>query len=98
MNIMKNSFLKTGIILGALFLSAGIYAQEPKVRKTPAEKMERLDANKDGLLSLDEVSKTKNGKMAENFSKIDSNEDGFIDITELEARAAKRENRKNREK
>ena len=94
---MKNSFFTTGIFTAFLFLGMNAQAQEAqevKVPKTPAQKIERLDSDKDGRLSLEEVSKAKKGKMAEKFNTIDTNGDGFIDITELEARAEKRKNRK----
>ena len=40
----------------------------------------KMDANKDGKLSKDEVQ----GPLQRDFSKIDSNGDGFISRTELE--------------
>lgn len=100
MNIMKRSFFTTGIFAAFLFLGINAQAQEvqeTKVPKTPAQKIERLDSDKDGRLSLEEVSKAKKGKMAEKFDAIDTNGDGFIDISELEARAEKRKNRKQKE-
>lgn len=91
---MKNSFFKAIVFTAALLLGIGAQAQEKKGPKTPAEVMERLDTDKNSLLSLEEVSKSKKGKMAEKFDSIDTNGDGFIDITELEARQEKRKNRK----
>ena len=92
---MKNNFFTTGIFAAALFLGINANAQDVKVKKTPAEKIERLDTDKDGMLSLEEVSQSKNGKMAEKFETIDTNGDGFLDLTELEARAANRKKKKH---
>ena len=92
---MKNNFFTTGIFAATLLLGINVNAQDVKVKKTPAEKMERLDTDKDGLLSLEEVSQSKKGKMAEKFEMIDTNGDGFIDLAELEARVANRKKKKH---
>ncbi|MFO0886441.1 MAG: hypothetical protein U0894_20060 [Pirellulales bacterium] len=47
----------------------------------PGEMLSRLDKDKDGKLSKEEVPE----RMRENFSKMDQNGDGFVEPKELEA-------------
>ena len=49
-------------------------------RPDPSQIIEKMDANNDGKLSVNEAK----GPLKEDFSKIDSNSDGFITKEELE--------------
>ena len=50
-----------------------------KISKATTELMTKMDANKDGKLSKDEVK----GPLSNDFDKIDTNEDGYISLEEL---------------
>ncbi|GAA3520781.1 hypothetical protein GCM10022393_38820 [Aquimarina addita] len=89
---MKNNFTKLGmvLILTLCFLSCQSKAQskeassqeEPKNHEHPSieEIMEKMDADKDGQLTKEEIK----GPLQRDFSKIDTNEDGFLTKEELE--------------
>ena len=84
MNFSKE--LKTGAVtLGFLLLGTFISAQSTEDKRggkkmTPAQLMEKMDADKDGKLSEKEVK----GQLKENFAKIDTDKDGFLSTKELE--------------
>lgn len=50
-------------------------------RRTPAQMIAQMDANKDGRLALAETK----GRLRENFSTIDTDNNGFISLQELKA-------------
>jgi Ca2+-binding EF-hand superfamily protein len=65
-----------------------------KNEKPDASKiMSMLDINNDNKIDVDEASKDKRGKIAENFSEIDADSNGFISLEELKASL---ENRKSK--
>lgn len=55
---------------------------ELRKRKMPTTRqiMDKMDSNKDGKLSKEEVK----GPLANDFSKVDSNKDGYISKEELD--------------
>ncbi|MFP9097516.1 hypothetical protein ACLI09_00550 [Flavobacterium sp. RHBU_24] len=78
------------MVLGAILATTGSYAQEAqqlqerkKGQRDPQEMFNKLDADKDGKLSLTEVEQAKKGKLKENFASIDTNKDSFLDKEEL---------------
>ncbi len=101
---MKNLFKV--MVLGAVLTTTGAFAQEepqqvqerPKGQRDPQEMFNKLDADKDGKLSLAEVEKAQKGKLKENFTTIDTNKDNFLDKEELlayrKAQKAKKVNQK----
>jgi uncharacterized low-complexity protein len=50
--------------------------------------VEKMDANKDGKVSLAEMKQMKDAHVEEHFKKADSNGDGFIDKAEMDAHHA----------
>src|SRR5262245_15101220 len=63
-------------------LAARVGNNPPKVEpdKVVADILARLDGNKDGKISMDEV---KGAPLAEAFERLDKNKDGFLDKDEL---------------
>ncbi|MRI00192.1 YHYH protein [Kriegella sp. EG-1] len=59
--------------------NGGPQGGRPGGKLSATELMERMDADKDGQLSENEVK----GPLQENFSEVDSNEDGYISKEEL---------------
>ncbi len=51
-------------------------------RPTPESIMERLDKNKDGFISKDEVA---GSRLADRFDELDTNKDGKLSLDELKA-------------
>ena len=97
---MKRNNLKLGIAIGitALLVSANATAQssdrkqEPKDPPSYEELLKKMDKDKDGQLSENEVK----GPLKDDFSKIDANKDGFI--TEEELKKAPKPKRKKSQK
>lgn len=96
---MKKNTVKTGIISGMfVFLFALNMNAQPSDRKERGKKpptfkelLEKMDTDKDGKLSKNEVK----GPLKEIFKKIDTDEDGFISKNEFEkAPKPKRKERK----
>jgi Ca2+-binding EF-hand superfamily protein len=58
-------------------------------RPDSKQMLQRMDSNKDGKLSKDEVPE----RMQENFDRIDANSDGFVDAAELERAMSMNRNR-----
>ncbi len=89
------------VICAGLAISFNANAQnEQRERKGPpsADKIiEKLDTDKDGKLSLEEVKADDRKRMADNFDKIDSDGDGYITKEELEAMQEKRKQKMNKE-
>jgi Ca2+-binding EF-hand superfamily protein len=88
---MINKLFKV-MVLGAILTTTGAFAQEEPQQvqqrpnggqRDPQEAFDKLDADKDGKLSLAEVEKAQRGKLKENFSIIDANKDNFLDKEEL---------------
>ncbi|MFV1527891.1 MULTISPECIES: EF-hand domain-containing protein [unclassified Phaeobacter] len=72
---------------GKLTLAEMEKAAEARAKTRAAAMLERMDANKDGALSLDELPKPRRiGKM---FDRADANDDGAISKDEFEAARAK---------
>ena len=90
--IMKHSHLSSmfgPILTGAgLLISGGLIVGlanahiYPKTQKHAVVKAKKLDANNDGLISLDELTSRRNQR----FQKLDHNADGQIDAAEFNAR------------
>ncbi len=72
-------------ILCLAAISSDTYAQQKGHGKNinPDKVFEKLDADKDGKISKEEVDKADRPRMKENFSKIDADGDGFISKEEL---------------
>ena len=69
---------------------------EERAQKRAARMMDRLDANDDGLISEEELSKMRSGRMGRMFDRVDSNGDGSISKAEFDtARQKMEERRKN---
>lgn len=68
-----------------------------RAAKRAARMMDRLDANKDGQLTAEEMSQGRRGGGLERmFDRVDTNEDGAITKAEFDAAGEKmRKNRKN---
>ena len=91
--MIKNLFKV--MVLSAVLTTTGAFAQDQEPQKLqdrqkggqrdPQEMFNRLDADKDGKLSLAEVEKAPQGKLKENFTAIDANKDSFLDKEELAA-------------
>ena len=88
--MIKNLFKV--MVLGAILTTTGAFAQDqpqqvherPKGgQRNPQEMFDKLDADKDGKLSIAEVEKSQRGKLKENFGTIDANKDNFLDKEEL---------------
>jgi Ca2+-binding EF-hand superfamily protein len=84
---MKNNRFKTTVFLFAatLFFTSSSFGQERNKgdRKKPPtfdQLLEKMDANKDGKLSKEEIK----GPLKNDFAKVDTNEDGFISKEEFE--------------
>lgn len=75
-------------MFSAIFMMFGLLTSQAQSKenersKTPptaTEILKKMDENKDGKLSKEEVK----GPLKEDFKKIDTNEDGFISKEELE--------------
>ncbi len=83
----KQMYIKT-IAFGLLtffFSQSGISQEtrkmENKERPTPEKIMEKMDANKDAMLTEDEAK----GPLKKHFAKIDANKDGSLSMEELKA-------------
>lgn len=90
--MIKNVFKV--MVLGAVLTTTGAFAQDkepatlssaPKPGQRGEQMFDKLDADKDGKLSLAETEKAPKGKLKENFTAIDANKDSFIDKEELKA-------------
>jgi len=96
---MKDTKIKSGLVIAliALLGSSSTFAQsqnrqERKERPTFEQLVEKMDANKDGKLSKEEIK----GPLKERFAKVDTDEDGFITAEEFE-KAPKPQRRSRRE-
>lgn len=69
-----------------------IHAQQKGRGKNidPDKVFEKLDADKDGKISKEEVDKADRPRLKENFSKIDADGDGFINKEEFKKMVEKR--------
>ena len=85
---MKLHCLKTLGFVGIFGVSTIIFscaeskpvAETAKTSQDTEMLMRRMDTNKDGKLSKDEVK----GPLQQDFSKVDTNDDGFLSKEELE--------------
>ncbi len=85
---MKRKTVRLALAIGiiGLFASCKMNAQndqekrEGRERPSVDELFKKMDANEDGLLSLEEVK----GPLKKDFSKIDTDEDGFLSKKEIE--------------
>jgi Ca2+-binding EF-hand superfamily protein len=91
---LKLSVLSFGI---ALFTSNALCSQNQNKDKSKERRpmnvdqmFERMDVNKDGNLSLEEVK----GPLKNDFAKVDTNEDGLISKAELEKAPKPKMNKK----
>jgi len=81
---MKTNFLKISVCILGLFIYSQTNAQQSPKKDSDAKQMiEKLDADKDGKISLEEAEKEENGKIKAHFKEIDTNEDGFVELEEL---------------
>ncbi len=84
---MKKMSLKTSIMtalllcFGISFSNAQSKDEKRKKRPTFSELVEKMDENKDGKISLEEVK----GPLKEHFTSIDTDEDGFMSEEEFKA-------------
>lgn len=83
---MTRKFL-TVMMLGGMLATTGVYAQDKteKPKRDPEQMFNKLDADKDGKLSKEEVDKSEKGRLKENFTAIDTNKDTYLDKDELKA-------------
>tara|TARA_R110002012_G_scaffold283090_2_gene473235 strand:+ start:191310 stop:191591 length:282 start_codon:yes stop_codon:yes gene_type:complete len=83
---MKSNKLSTVVLVFGLTLITNLTFGQPQKSKdqkqppTFSELLEKMDANTDSKLSLDEVK----GELQKHFTKIDTDEDGFITKAEFE--------------
>ena len=84
---MKSYKIKLFVVVTALILVSNntLFAQPPgggekRTPPTTDEIFEKFDANKDDLLSKDEIK----GPLKDNFDTIDTDDDGFISREELD--------------
>jgi hypothetical protein len=93
---MKKTILKMLFSIVLILGTATSFAQ-PKGGQngqkppTPEETMTKMDTNKDGKLSKEEVK----GPLKDDFTKIDTDKDGFLSSEEL--KKAPKPNRKEKE-
>lgn len=92
---MKKNKLKIIITSFSILFYFTLFAQGPggqrgrnggqnKGGKPDAEQvLSKLDTNNDDKIDLDEASKDKRGKIAQDFDNIDFNDDKYIDLDEL---------------
>lgn len=91
LNTMKKVILTA---MFALMATLTLFAQEQQrpqrgERPTSAKVIERLDINKDGVISKNE----SQGPLTNNFDRVDVNADGLVTAEELEKGFKKREGR-----
>lgn len=73
------------VALLGLVVSNSVSAQEKK-KPDPEKQFKRMDANKDGVVTLEELnSNEKTKKLAARFSKIDTDENGEMTLEEFKA-------------
>ena len=85
-NLTLIIFLALTLVLGACSGSESEEKKkEPKKQKDPQKQIAIYDTDKDGKISLEEMTTT--GK--ERFSKKDKNQDGFLQKDELESKKKK---------
>ena len=69
-------------------------SQERGGRPDASQILSILDTNNDNLIDIDEASKDKRGRIAEDFDEIDTNDDKYMDIEELEVSLSDRKPKK----
>ncbi len=94
---MKAQSLLTVALLSLCALSSVAHAEkkadgEKKSPPSPAKLIEKMDADENGTLSKEEVSKNK--KLTARFDKIDTDSNGEIDEAELKAGLVKKPKKK----
>lgn len=95
---MNKQKIRIGLVVLALTLfSFNSTAQRPTEGHPPsAEKViEKLDTDKDGVISKVEAESAEKKRIAEHFDKIDTDQNGFISKEELEAMHEKRKQRRS---
>lgn len=77
--LIVTALLASGLLTLATSVLAG---EEDKSEEADVPQFESLDANVDGVITLDEA---ENSWLASSFSDVDTNHDGLITRTEYEA-------------
>jgi Ca2+-binding EF-hand superfamily protein len=89
------------VIAVAFLFSAACFAQSTRMEGAPGskprasmdERINRLDTNKDGMISRDEAAKYP--RLAKAFNRIDSNKDNLLSRDELMAFRDKAKSRRS---
>lgn len=87
---MKITTLKLGTLALALFAFTSIEAQEKK-KPDPEKMFKRLDANEDGVITLEEFKSAKrknevsDEKLEKNFARMDEDSNGEVTLEEMKA-------------
>jgi hypothetical protein len=104
-NLMRNArmtkFLTAGL-LGMLVLGMGLspaLAGKGQKKRDPAQVFQKLDANGDKTLTLEELKgkgKKDAAKVEKNFKRMDRNSDGKVSLEELKGKGkGKKKSKKN---
>jgi Ca2+-binding EF-hand superfamily protein len=82
-----------GVLVIGLGVSPALAGAGKRAKKSPEQRFQKLDTNKDGGLSLEEIKgkgKKDPAKVEKRFKKLDRNGDGKVTLAELQGRGKKK--------
>lgn len=84
-NLKKVSLVVVGSLVATFFATANEMPSEMDSKKDLSHLVNQFDTDKNGKLSKDEVTASKNSILIVNFSKIDANKDSSLSKEELKS-------------